>query len=88
MRKEEFEKIGFKMPKVLMNSYGVKIIIGTEGQEDWAVVIPEKLCKLKVSRYQGEYPYYCVSEERALSIAQEWTEFAKKNENVGGKTNG
>ena len=87
---KEFEKLGFKKPDFLINPYGIKIIIGTEGKEDWNVVIPKSLCKKKCPGYAfgDDVWYYLVSEEMALMIVQEFTEFAKKNENVGGKTNG
>ena len=75
-----YKELGFKQPKVLRNPYGIRIYIGTKGKDDWCVVIPNRLCKLKSPNYNydKDYAVYLVSEQEALSVAKEYTELARK----------
>ena len=77
---DRYKELGFKQPKLLRNPYGIRIYIGTKGKDDWCVVIPEKLCKLKNPSYNygKDYAVYLVSEQAALSVAKEYTELARK----------
>ncbi len=72
--------LGFKKPEYLMNRYGIKIYIGTKGKDDWCVEIPKELAKKKYSGYNCKcnYGVYLVTEEHALSVAKEFTEFARR----------
>lgn len=38
-----YKKLGFKHPEFLENPYGIKIYIGTKGEDDWCVEIPKEL---------------------------------------------
>ena len=75
-----YKELGFKQPKLLRNPCGIRIYIGTKGKDDWCVVIPNKLCKLKSPgyNYDKDYAAYLVSEQEALSVAKEYTELARK----------
>ena len=75
-----YEYLGFKQPKYLENAYGIKIHIGTKGKENWCVEIPKELAKKKCRYYNSNNNYivYLVSEEHAISVAKEYTEFARK----------
>lgn len=75
-----YKELGFKQPKILRNPCGIRIYIGTKGKDDWCVVIPKNLCKLKNPSYiyDKDYAVYLVSEQEALSVAKEYTEFARK----------
>lgn len=77
--KDLYKKLGFKQPDFLENPYGIRIYIGTSGSDDWGVVIPKELVKMKCSRYNynKDYNVYFVTERHALRIAEEYTEFAK-----------
>lgn len=73
-------QLGFKQPAFLQNPYGIRIYLGTKGEDDWCVVIPKKLVKMKCSHYNydTDYASYFVSEQEALSIAKKYTELARK----------
>ena len=75
-----YTQLGFKQPKILRNPQGIRIYIGTKGKDDWCVVIPKKLVKLKSPHYDldKDYAMYLVTEQEALSVAKEYTELAKK----------
>lgn len=75
-----YKELGFKQPKVLRNPCGIRIYIGTKGKDDWCVVIPNKLCKLKNPswNYDKDYAIYLVSEQEALAEAKRYTELARK----------
>lgn len=75
-----YEQLGFKQPKILENSCGIRIHIGTKGKDDWGVEIPKELCKAKSPRYNFNHSYmmYLVTEKEALSVAKEYTELAKR----------
>ena len=68
------------MPDFLYNPYGIRIYIGTKGEDDWAVEIPNELTKTKSSafKYDKNVMLYLVTEEYALEIARVYTEMAKK----------
>lgn len=74
-----YKQLGFKQPAFLMNPYGIRIYIGAEGGDDWCVVIPKELVKLKNScyNYDQDYTVYFVTEREALEIARMYTELAK-----------
>ncbi len=74
-----YNLLGFKKPEYLMNHYGIKIYIGTKGEEDWCVEIPKELAKKKYSGYNCKcnYGVYLVSEGHALSVAEEFTKLAR-----------
>lgn len=75
-----YEQLGFKRPEYVENSYGIKIYIGTKGQDDWSVVIPKRLAKMKYSYYNGnnDCVIYFVTEEDVLRIAKMYTELARQ----------
>lgn len=74
-----YKKLGFKQPQFLENKCGIRIYIGTKGLDDWCVVIPKELVKLKCSRYNydKDYAIYFVTEEHALATAETYTELAR-----------
>jgi hypothetical protein len=75
-----YEQLGFKQPKILMNHYGIKIYVGTEGKDDWCVVIPNWLVRSKRPCFinTNDFALYLVSEQEALELAKEYTEHARK----------
>ena len=75
-----YEQLGFKQPKILMNSYGIKIYVGTKDKDDGGVVIPNWLIKSKRPCYidTKDYALYLVTEQEALALAKEYTEHARK----------
>lgn len=77
---DRYEKLGFKQPDILVNPYGIKIYVGTEGEGDWCVEIPKELCKLKCAsfNYDKNYMFYLVNESEALSLAEVYTGLARK----------
>lgn len=74
-----YKELGFKQPKLLRNPHGIRIYIGTKGKDDWCVVVPKKLVKLKCPHYDldKDYAIYLVTEQEALAVAKEYTELAK-----------
>jgi hypothetical protein len=80
-----YKQLGFKQPKLLRNPLGIRIYIGTEGKDDWCIVIPRKLVKLKNPLYplDQDYAFYLISEQEALSIAKEYTELANRARRYG-----
>lgn len=75
-----YKKLGFKYPEYVENPYGIRIYIGTKYQDDWSVLIPKKLAKMKCRYYNcdSDYAVYFVTEEDALEIAKMYTELAKQ----------
>ena len=75
-----YAALGFKKPEYLSNRYGIKIYMGTKGEEDWCVEIPKELAMKKYSGYNCKYNYgvYLVSEKYALEVAKVFTELAKR----------
>jgi hypothetical protein len=75
-----YEKLGFKQPNILVNPYGIKIYVGTKGEDDWCVEIPKELCKKKCAcyKYDKNYIFYLVTEDHALALAEIYTELVKK----------
>lgn len=82
---ERYRDLGFNMPMCVKNPYGIKIFVGTSGKDDWGVKVPKGLVvkKFLMEKSNGAdmYSSYTqmehISEEKALSVAQEWTLFAK-----------
>ena len=79
---DKYEQLGFKRPEILENPYGIRIYIGTKGEEDWCVEIPKELCTLKCAsfNYNNSFMFYLISEEEALRVAGDFTELAKLKE--------
>ena len=79
-----YKELGFKQPKLLRNPCGIRIYIGTKDKDDWCIVIPKKLVKLKhpTYSYDKDYAMYLISEREALSVAKEYTELAMKEKGV------
>ena len=77
---DRYKELGFKRPEILENPYGIRIYVGTEGDDDWAVEIPNCLCRANCAsfKYDKNFMFYLVSEENALDIAEKYTELAKK----------
>lgn len=77
---DKYEQLGFERPKILENPYGIRIYIGTKGEEDWCVEIPKELCKMKCAsfNYDKNYMVYLVSEEYALEVAEKYTKLAQQ----------
>lgn len=75
-----YKELCFKKPNVLRNPCGIRIYIGTKDKDDWSVVIPKKLVKLKHPgySYDKDYAVYLVSEQEVLSIAKEYTELSRR----------
>ncbi len=75
-----YKQLGFKQPEFLENPYGIKIYMGTAGEDDWCVVIPKELAKMKCSNYNVNHDFavYLVSEQHALETAKLYTELARK----------
>lgn len=76
-----YKNLGFKTPDFVENPCGIRIYFGTKDKDDWCVEIPKELAKLKCPRYPFDYNYveYLISETKALIIATEFTELAKRN---------
>ena len=70
----KYKELGFKQPDFLENKYGIRIYLGTQGQSDWCVEVPNKLCQY---RYKSGLTYCLIPEEMALQIAENWTNIAK-----------
>ena len=75
-----YEQLGFKQPKILANPYGIKIYVGTKGNDDWCVVVPNWLVKLKHSsyKYDCDFALYLITEKQALETAKLYTELARQ----------
>ena len=78
-----YEQLGFTQPNYVKNVYGIKILLGTKGENDWCIVIPrelvEKKCRVKL---HSDFVMYLESEETVLLVAKEYTEYAKYLEKV------
>lgn len=72
---EKYKQLGFKHPDFLENQYGIRIYIGTKGESDWCVEIPNKICQCKSGR---NFTYYSITEDTALKVAENWTGIAKR----------
>ncbi len=76
---ETFQTLGFKMPKVAVNSYGIKVYVGHKGEEDWGVQIPNNLLpKEYTSKCKQPYDLYLISEAEALTVAEKYTKIARR----------
>ena len=75
-----FEDLGFKRPDYIVNHYGIKVYVGTEGKDDWCVEIPNWIAKAKCRGFDNDnnIVLYLVSEEQAFVVAREYTELANK----------
>jgi len=75
-----YKELGFKQPKILVNPYGIKIYVGTKGEDDWCVVIPKELVRMKCSHYSIDQDYclYLITEGEALAMAREYADLARK----------
>lgn len=75
-----YKQLGFRQPMFLENPYGIRIYLGSTGKDDWCIVVPKELAKLKCSQYNynKDYAIYFIPEREALSVAKMYTELAKK----------
>lgn len=75
-----YKQLEFKKPTFLQNPYGIRIYIGTKGKDDWCIVIPKELVKMKCSHYNynKDYAIYFITEKHALETARTYTELAKQ----------
>lgn len=78
-----YNELGFKNQQILQNPYGIKLYMGTKGATDWCVEIPNILINAKLETNNSDYKidksmaFYCITEEKALSIAKEFTKIAE-----------
>ena len=84
IKEDKCAVLGFKQPTIMINPYGIKIHIGTQGKEDWCVEIPNNLVKKKCRKCKTNtnVAIYNITEEHALTVAEEFTNIAKR---VGGR---
>lgn len=83
---DKYTALGFKPPAFIENPYGIRIYLGTKGKDDWCVVIPHWI--LQMTYGHNEYfkkfgrnkdvALYCVTEEHALSMAEQYTRLAQR----------
>lgn len=78
LTEDKYAALGFKLPPYLTNPYGIRIYTGTKGKEDWCVVIPKAIVQKKSCRCDRDVAMYCVTEEYALSLAEEFTRLAQQ----------
>ena len=78
--KSTYKELGFDKTQILQNEYGIQIVVGTEGNDDWCVSVPRSLAMKKCPSYRCacDYTLYLVSEKQALATAKIYTEFARK----------
>lgn len=83
---DRYKQLGFKQPEFLVNHYGIRIYMGTKGKDDWGLVIPKELVKLKSRHYfsDNDYAVYMESEEYVLQTAAFYTQLAEKHKRIGG----
>lgn len=76
---DKYQELGFHRPNVLMNDYGIRIYVGTHGEDDWCVQIPVNLLNKKQGRkyFDKDFTWYLVSESDALRIAENYTKIAR-----------
>ena len=74
-----YEQLGFTQPNYVKNVYGIKILLGTKGKNDWCIIIPRELVEKKCDAYKlrSDFVMYMESEETVLRVAKEYNEFAK-----------
>ena len=60
------------------NPYGIRILFGTEGKDDWCIEIPAELIRSDNNYYKSDKPLvmYCISEEETLRMAEKYTRVA------------
>lgn len=82
--KDLYNSLGFKKSDIVVNPYGIKILIGTKGEDDWCVEVPKELVKKKFGYYYGKNncTVYFITEQEALKIAEEYTNVAKSIETL------
>lgn len=79
-----YKDLGFKSPQILQNPYGIRLYVGTKGQDDWCVEIPKHLLNAKFEANNSDHradksmAFYLITEQESLSIAKEFTDIAKK----------
>ena len=75
-----YKELGFKQPDILINPYGIKIYVGTEGDTDWAIEIPKELINVKSAtfKYDKNMAFYLLAEEDVLEMARQYTEIARR----------
>ena len=64
------------------NPYGIRILFGTEGKDDWCIEIPAEFVRRDCNLYKSDKPLvmYCISEEETLRMAEKYTHIAKRLE--------
>ena len=69
-----------KFNKILENSYGIRIHVGTKNQSDWCVEIPKEFCNKKYSdfKYDSNLTFYDITEREAVKIVKECMESIKE----------
>ena len=77
-----YEQLGLTQPNYVKNVYGIKILLGTKGTNDWCIIIPRELAEKKCDTYKlrSDFVMYMESEDTVLRVAKEYTEFAKQLE--------
>lgn len=76
---DKYQELSFHRPEFFINDYGIRIYIGTPGEEDWCVQIPVTLLNKKVGkkRFDKDFTWYLITESEALRIAENYTAIAK-----------
>ena len=80
-KEDIYKSLGFEPPKFVENPYGIKIYLGTKGENDWCVEVPREIVKLIYPQYAFGYNYvvYLESEEEVLRVAREFTTYAERS---------
>lgn len=80
----DFMKFGFKVPQVIENDYGIKVYIGSENNNNWALFIPPELLILKypdaIDWALNGMTHFDVTKGFCLYKVKEWEEFMKSYE--------
>ena len=78
---DKYTELGF-VHHYVTNSYGIRILFGTPGNDDWCIEIPAELVRRDNNLYKSDKPLvmYCISEEETLRMAEKYTNIARNIE--------
>lgn len=80
---DKYTELGF-VHHYVTNRYGIRILFGTPGNDDWCIEIPAKLVKIDNHTYKSDkhLVMYCIREDTMLRMAEKYTNIARNIEKL------
>ena len=76
---KQFEELGFHQVREIVNKYGIKVIIGTDYNNDWCLHIPYNVVKICHNKEVADMwgtsglNFYLISKEETYKKAEKYT---------------